>query len=201
MSDETVVTLNPPHSQCRSTSNLKGAISMLFAAYPQNTNASMEDEAAKLSIYLEGLKDLPSTIVSETCRDLIQTSRFMPSVAEIRQRAHEIRDQATPTKIRETSGKLRHEQIERIVMTSDQGQRAMGIGCANTLLIDAEKNAKTEQQLRHWLAGIGEGYWAKRSKVITQNQALAGQVRDNPIIGKLWGSLQGKEEFYRTKFG
>ncbi len=60
------------------------AIMRLFAAF------SREGEMTRMKIYADELADIPADVLDVTCRRLMRQSKFLPSIAEIIEAAHEV---------------------------------------------------------------------------------------------------------------
>lgn len=64
--------------------NIPAIIGYLSVAFPSRERAEVEDRA-RLRHYVDGLDDLPEAVLQEACRIAVRKSKFMPTVAELRE--------------------------------------------------------------------------------------------------------------------
>ena len=153
------------------------AIASIFLAFRQASRLSQEEEAAQLKIYSAALSDLPADKLETAVMGLIQTSQWLPTVLEIREATIKL----LPTdrgSDRRRATVLGDDAIERIVLESTEGQRALALGLGGSLVETAKRDlgkGLTRERLGAWLAGLGEG-WFRRSSM--HRAERLGLVRD-----------------------
>ena len=82
-----VLEINPHHSASGTSVNLRKALAEMFLVFRKHrlTEEEQIDEKVRLSIYMKHLTDLSPQLVSLACQRLTTTSKFLPSIAEIRE--------------------------------------------------------------------------------------------------------------------
>jgi hypothetical protein len=165
-------------SSISSMQEIRRAIARLFLAYRQTNRLSADEEAEQLAIYFEGLQDLDADRLRQAVMDLISRSRFMPTVAEVREAA------APPVVYRPPPVHiLTADEVEGILLNSPIGDRAIELGLRHALVNAALRDLgqqRTRKRLDEWAEAIGDRWFAARQRDRAETMAIVRDLADAP---------------------
>ena len=91
----------------------KEAVALLVAAYRQE-----EIESPTVKLYESSLKDISPDLLAQTVQSVVRSSRFFPSIAEIRETAATLAGVLPPT-AEEAMALVRQADVEEAIYTRD----------------------------------------------------------------------------------
>lgn len=195
------------HSSTSSTATTRSAVAAMFLAYRRNSRLSASEETAQMEICLRALTDLDPSKLDAVIIDLIQTSKFLPTVAEIRDRYSQM---FRPAPDHQAEDFLAKDKIEQIVMTSPQGQRALGMEAGNDLVVCAIKDLgkrPTTKRLHAWLSCISDRWFHHKAKAQAESRAKLTELQKEPNVSMnamcitLYETMQQHETELAQKYG